>query len=79
MTMGRMILTGSLNMMPLNIAKTALTPISAAFAYWMRCSEFSADRAAILCDGTPDKTFEVFLRELLEAMYKELPAPKKKK
>lgn len=62
MTMGRMILTGSLNMLPLNIAKTALTPISAAFAYWMRCSEFSADRAAILCDGTPDKTFEVCMR-----------------
>ena len=61
-TMGRMILTGSLNMLPLNIAKTALTPINAAFAYWMRCSEFSADRAAILCDGTPDKTFEVCMR-----------------
>ena len=62
MTMGRWILNGSLNMMPLNIAKTAITPINAAFAYWMRCSEFSADRAAILCDGTPDKTFEVCMR-----------------
>ncbi len=61
-TMGRWILTGALSSMPANIAKTAITPISAAFAYWMRCSEYSADRAAILCDGTPDKLFEVCMR-----------------
>ena len=61
-TMGRWILEGALNAIPMKIAKTALTPINFAFAYWMRCSEYSADRAAILCDGTPDKLFEVCMR-----------------
>ena len=28
----------------------------------MRCSEFSADRAAIICDGSADKTIEVMMR-----------------
>ena len=61
-TMGQWILSGALRAMPLNLANTAIAPISAAFAYWMRCSEYSADRAAVLCDGTPDKTFEVCMR-----------------
>lgn len=29
-------------------------PLQVAFYYWMRCSEFSADRAAILCDGNAE-------------------------
>lgn len=61
-TMGRWILNGAILALPLNIARTAIAPINAAFAYWMRCSEYSADRAAILCDGTPDKLFEVCMR-----------------
>ena len=61
-TMGQWILSSALRFMPLNIASTAITPIRAAFAYWMRCSEYSADRAAILCDGTPEKTFEMCMR-----------------
>ena len=61
-TMGMWILSGAVNVLPMNVVKNVLTPISAAFAYWMRCSEYSADRAAILCDGTPDKTFEVCMR-----------------
>ncbi len=39
-----------------------LYPIQLAFAYWMRCSEFSADRAAIICDGSAEKTTEVMMR-----------------
>ena len=37
-------------------------PIQMAFAYWMRCSEFSADRAAVICDGTPEKMIETCFR-----------------
>ena len=40
----------------------ALYPIQLAFAYWMRCSEFSADRAAIICDGSAEKSTEVMMR-----------------
>ena len=61
-TMGMLILNGALSSMSANVANIAITPISAAFAYWMRCSEYSADRAAILCDGTPNKTFEICMR-----------------
>ena len=59
-TMGTLILSGALSFLPLR--NIALAPINAAFAYWMRCSEFSADRAAILCDGTADKMIEVCAR-----------------
>ena len=61
-TMGQLLLNGALNFIPLDIAKLAITPIKIAFAYWMRCSEFSADRAAIMCDGTPDKIIEMCAR-----------------
>ena len=61
-TMGRMILKGTLNFLPLNIANIAITPIKATFSYWMRCSELSADRAAALCDGTTDKVIEMCMR-----------------
>lgn len=62
-TMGQMILNGSLYAL-LGTGLTGLIsiPLQTAFAYWMRCSEFSADRAAILCDGTPDKLTEMCMR-----------------
>ena len=37
-------------------------PIQLAFAYWMRCSELSADRAAAICDGNTDKVIETCMR-----------------
>ena len=40
----------------------ASIPLEVAFFYWMRCSELSADRAAVLCDGTAEKMSEVCLR-----------------
>lgn len=40
----------------------ALLPIQAAYAYWKRCSELSADRAAAICEGTPDKVVEMCMR-----------------
>ena len=33
-----------------------------ALLFWDRCSELSADRAAVLCDESPDKTIDVLLR-----------------
>lgn len=60
-TMGRFILSGASSFVS-GLGNIALYPIQLAFAYWMRCSEFSADRAAIICDGTADKTIEVMMR-----------------
>ncbi len=59
-TMGTMLINGMLGMIPL--ANVAILPLKAAFAYWMRCSEFSADRAAIVCDGTAEKVTEMCMR-----------------
>ena len=62
-TMGQMILNGSLLMLlSSGLAGLISIPLRTAFAYWMRCSEFSADRAAIMCDGTPDKLVEMCMR-----------------
>ena len=59
-TMGRALLSGAASFLGLNGLIT--TALSTAFAYWMRCSEFSADRAAaVFCDG-PDRVVDVMLR-----------------
>ena len=40
-----------------------LTPsLVRALLFWDRCSELSADRASVLCDGTPYKTIDLLLR-----------------
>ena len=59
-TMGRMILNGVFSLS--GFSSLVTTPLQIAFAYWMRCSEFSADRAAVLYDGTPDRMIEVCMR-----------------
>lgn len=60
-TMGRVILSGA-STFAFGLGNIALYPIQLAFAYWMRCSEFSADRAAIICDGSAEKNTEVMMR-----------------
>ena len=55
-----MILNGAISLLGLNELVTF--PIQAAFYYWMRCSEYSADRAAAICDGTADKVVEMCMR-----------------
>lgn len=40
------------------LSKTIIT----ALLFWDRCSELSADRAAVLCDGSSDKTVEMLLK-----------------
>lgn len=59
-TMGKIILSGAIA--ALGIPGIAILPIQAAFAYWMRCSEYSADRAAVICDGDASKMAEVCAR-----------------
>lgn len=59
-TMGRMILGGAAELLGLSTLIT--TPLQMAFYYWMRCSEYSADRAAAVCDGTGSKTVEMCMR-----------------
>ena len=40
-----------------------LTPaLVRALLFWDRCSELSADRASVLCDGSAEKTVDVLLR-----------------
>lgn len=59
-TMGRMLLDGTL--MGLNlfgISDIALAPLKQAFLHWMRCSEFSADRAAAFYDGSSENIIKM--------------------
>ena len=60
-TMGRTILSGASQFVS-GLGNVALYPIQLAFAYWMRCSEFSADRAAMICDGTASKVIDTMMR-----------------
>jgi Zn-dependent protease with chaperone function len=60
-TMGKVILNGASAFVS-GLGNVAIYPIQLAFSYWMRCSELSADRAAIICDGTAEKCIEVMMR-----------------
>ncbi len=57
-TMGRFLLNGA-SMFVSGLGNLALYPIQLAFAYWMRCSEFSADRAAMIYDGSAEKVMKM--------------------
>ncbi len=63
-TMGNILLGGTAsalrNFVP--YGSFATMPLEIAFFYWMRCSELSADRAAVLCDGGAEKMSEVCMR-----------------
>lgn len=62
-TMGQMILNGAIfSLLTQGLNVLISYPLKAAFYYWMRCSEYSADRAAILCDGNADNMIEVCAR-----------------
>lgn len=59
-TMGQLILNGAISL--LGLSELATLPIQVAFYYWMRCSEYSADRTAIICDGNADNIIEMCMR-----------------
>lgn len=65
-TMGDMILSGALlaagSVGISGLADLVSMPLQIAMFYWMRCSEYSADRAAILYDGTSEKLIEMCMR-----------------
>lgn len=62
-TMGTMIINGTLMALDSFVfGKLISIPLQVAFFYWMRCSEFSADRAAVLADGSPEKMIELSMR-----------------
>ncbi len=64
LTMGRIVLQGAGSIINSKVPFGSLltAPLQVAFYYWMRCSEFSADRAAVLCDGTDRQMEEVCMR-----------------
>ncbi len=50
-------------LMKIDAIRKYVTPnLVNALLYWYRCSELSADRAAILCDGSADHTIDMLLR-----------------
>ncbi len=60
--MGNLILAGldvASSYIPLGLGSAVMSSLQMAFAYWMRCSELSADRVAAFCDGSPDKTIRL--------------------
>lgn len=67
-TMGQLLLKGGAAALGVNQLFT--TALEIAFTYWIRCSEFSADRASALFTEDPQKTANVMLR--LAGGYKSL-------
>lgn len=63
-TMGNILLNGSSMALRSFVpyGGVATMPLEVAFFYWLRCSELSADRAAVLIDGSSQKMSEVCLR-----------------
>lgn len=59
-TMGSFLLSGAASMLGLDGLFTSALQLG--FAYWMRCSEFSADRAAAMYMGSPDPVVDVMLK-----------------
>lgn len=65
-TMGRIILSSAIggisNFLPFGVDKLISIPLEVAFYYWMRCSEYSADRAAAFYNGRSDEVVEMCMR-----------------
>lgn len=59
-TMGNIILSEAINF--LGLSDLVALPIQVAFAYWLRCSELSADRVAAICDGNANNVVEMCMR-----------------
>jgi len=63
-TMGNLLLSGASEVLNIfvGLGDIVLLPIRAAFWHWMRCSEYSADRAAVVYNGNASKMIEVCMR-----------------
>lgn len=63
LTMGSMIVNGAAIFGSSSvIGQLITTPLQIAFMHWMRCSEFSADRASAYYSGTTDDVVEMCMR-----------------
>ena len=60
-TMGQFILNGAEMFAKGWISGAILTSLQYAFAYWMRCSEFSADRVAAFYHDSPEPVINVMM------------------
>lgn len=60
-TMGRYILSGADFFANGIVSRAIITSLQYAFAYWMRCSEFSADRVAAFYHGTADPVIDLMM------------------
>lgn len=62
-TMGRIVFSGAaLAGSFMGLGKLVSFPLQVAFYRWQRCSELSADRAAVIYDGDAEKMSEVCMR-----------------
>ncbi len=62
-TMGRIVFSGAaLAGSFMGLGKLVTFPLQVAFYHWQRCSELSADRAAVIYDGDAEKMTEVCMR-----------------
>lgn len=63
-TMGALILNGNMELLlSVNLVGVAVSiPLKLAFYHWMRCSEFSADRAAVICCGKSEPVVQTMMR-----------------
>ena len=59
-TMGQMLLNGAAA--ALGLGRLFTTALETGFAYWMRCSEFSADRAAIVYNESAEPLVDIMVR-----------------
>ena len=60
-TMGRFLMAGAEFFVNGWISRAVVTSLQYAFAYWMRCSEFSADRVSAYYHGSPEPVIDVMM------------------
>ena len=60
-TMGRLLMNGAEFFVNGWISRAVVTSLQYAFAYWMRCSEFSADRVSAYYHGSAEPVIDVMM------------------
>lgn len=60
-TMGSLLMTGAEFFVNGLISRAVVTSLQYAFAYWMRCSEFSADRVSAYYHGSAEPVIDVMM------------------
>ena len=60
-TMGSLLMTGAEFFVNGIISRAVVTSLQYAFAYWMRCSEFSADRVSAYYHGSAEPVIDVMM------------------